>query len=143
MEKFKRGYLPEVEPESLMRDFNISREEAIAQLEAINKQEVYVNDIYQVNIDRSHPHFIWLSIKRRDKTPVTDWRQKQTIKNELVGEEHEAVELYPAESRLVDTSNQYHLWAAKNKDFRFPLGFPERAVEEEPGGNAVQRSFDE
>jgi len=50
-----------------------------------------------------------LSIKRLDKHPVRDWRHFQRIKNELIGEENEAVELYPAQSRLVDTTNQYHL----------------------------------
>jgi len=31
----------------------------------------------------------------------------------IVGEEHEAFEVYPAESRLVDTANQYHLWVSR------------------------------
>jgi hypothetical protein len=37
---------------------------------------------------------------------VHDWRDLQRIKNQLVGPECEAVELYPAESRKVDTANQ-------------------------------------
>lgn len=38
----------------------------------------------------------------------------------------EGIELYPAESRLVDTSNQYHLWVFKGR--RLATGFQFRAV---------------
>jgi hypothetical protein len=54
---------------------------------------------------------VHLSIKRFDRGPVRDWRHLQQIKNEVVGPEAEAFEIFPAESRLVDTANQYHLWA--------------------------------
>lgn len=40
------------------------------------------------------------------------------------------VELYPAESRLVDTANQYHLYVVDSKAFRFGFGFQSRAVRE-------------
>lgn len=59
--------------------------------------------------------------------------------NELVGEEVEAVELYPAESRLVDGSNQFHLWCVIG--FRFPFGFEERLVSEDTPG-VTQRPFE-
>lgn len=51
-----------------------------------------------------------LSIHDRPRSTRHDWREFQRIKTELVGPEREAVELYPAESRLLDTSNEYHLW---------------------------------
>ena len=53
----------------------------------------------------------YLSIKRNDREPLCDWRAKQRIKNAVLGDHWEAVELYPQEDRLVDTSNQYHLFA--------------------------------
>jgi hypothetical protein len=53
---------------------------------------------------------------------------QQRIKNELVGKEHEAVELYPAESRKVDSSNQYHLWVLVEKGLKFPFGYTTRDV---------------
>jgi hypothetical protein len=46
----------------------------------------------------------------------------QRIKNELSGTATEAVELYPAESRLADTANQYHLWCVE-PGVHFPFGF--------------------
>lgn len=66
---------------------------------------------------------VHLSIKRFDRAPIHDWRVMQEIKNKILGPEHEAVELYPAESRLTDTANQYHLWCFKDAAARFPFGY--------------------
>jgi len=80
----------------------------------IRDDEIWLNSHYQVNVRRISKPAGWpcdmvhLSIKRIDKHPVHDWRHFQWIKNELVGEENEAIEIFPAESRMVDTSNQYH-----------------------------------
>jgi hypothetical protein len=71
----------------------------------------------------AQPGVIWLSIKRNDKTPCRSWRDFQDIKNQLVGPENEAIEIFPAESRLIDTSNQYHLWAFSDPNYRLPFGF--------------------
>jgi hypothetical protein len=40
---------------------------------------------------------VCLSAKRVDREPLQDWRVLQEIKNALVGEECEAIELFPAE----------------------------------------------
>lgn len=72
----------------------------------------------------------WLSIHTLDKTAEHDWRDYQRIKNELCGEETEGVELYPAESRKVDTSNQFHLYVFEG--FKFPFGFRDRLIIENP-----------
>jgi hypothetical protein len=42
------------------------------------------------------------------------------------------VELFPAESRLVDTANQYHLWVMADAEYRFPFGYQRRLVFEQP-----------
>lgn len=91
---------------------------------------VWLNDRYQVwRRDAGHG-MIHLSIKRRDKKPVHDWRHLQQIKNELVGPECEGVELYPAESRLVDEANQFHLWCVADPRVRIPVGYAGRLVAE-------------
>ena len=79
------------------------------------------------------PAMIHLSIRRLDREAVHDWRDFQRIKNELVGPEHEAVELYPAESRLMDTANQYHVWALAEPmpEMGFPFGQQKREVMEQ------------
>ena len=73
---------------------------------------------------------VWLSIKANDDSARHDWRELQRIKNELCGEEWEAVELFPSESRLVDTCNQFHLWCME-PPARFPFGWWARTVIEE------------
>ena len=92
---------------------------------------VYENDAYRVEV-RYNPPFVHLDIRRHDGGDCKNWRELQQIKNELVGPEHEAVELFPAESRLVDTANQYHLWVHVSPDYRFPFGFAQRCVLESP-----------
>jgi hypothetical protein len=98
--------------------------------------DVWLNDKYQVIVRRFEiPEFggSWahLSIKRIDKEPVHDWRDLQEIKNQLVGAECEGLELYPAQSRVVDTSNQYHIWALTSPGVRFPIGFEEGGTDED------------
>ena len=104
---------------------------------------LFINDTYQVDMRpvpavANWPELTWLSIKRLDRAPVgaERFRDFQQIKNMLCGEGAEAIEIYPAESRLVDTCNQYHLWVI---DGRFPLGFPTRAVSYQGVGGAVQK----
>jgi hypothetical protein len=116
-----------------------TREEAIASLEKdANANEVYVNDIYQVQVrELSGDGAVQLNIRRRDGGPILrDWRHFQNIKNELIGPECEAVELYPAESRLVDTCNKFHLWGVRDPTYRFPMGFEERDVDYTQRANA-------
>jgi hypothetical protein len=80
-----------------------------------------------------------LSIKRHDREAIHDWRDFQLIKTTLCGKEAEAIEIYPAESRLVDTSNQYHLWVFP-EGLMLPVGFTDgRLVTNHALGKAKQR----
>lgn len=108
---------------------------------------IFLNSRYQVNIRLMPPvepfgRILWLSIKRRDKRSLHDWRDIQRIKNELVGAEFEAVEIYPAESRLHDTANQYHLWVFAD-GYKLPIGFADRQVSEVMSHGSVQRPFED
>lgn len=128
----------------------------LATIDESAKGEFWKNDIYQVQLRRStgigDPSrlrgrgefrglpIIHLSIKRLDQQPIRDWRDLQEIKNQLVGPECEGIELFPAESRLTDTANQYHLFCIDDPTFRFGLGWNEgRFVISESGAGAVQR----
>jgi len=99
-------------------------------------EEVWTNDIYQVAVRRhleiSTYKMTHLSIKRLDRRALMDWRHMQWIKNQLVGEECEGCELFPAESRLVDGANQYHIWVFEDPANGFPFGFFHRLVCETP-----------
>ncbi len=110
-----------------------SRKLAISMWQEMLRQLVVRNDEYQVIVDSSVKHgfgpavrVTYLSIKRRDKQPIHDWRDLQAIKNMLCGPEFEAIELYPAESRLLDAANQYHLFVfamPDGKPLPVPVGF--------------------
>jgi hypothetical protein len=99
-------------------------EKAVQRMTAVN---IYQNDVYRVEVKHSPP-FIHLDIRRRDGKTCSEWQDFQRIKNELVGPEHEALQLFPAESRLVDTGNEYHLWVCPDIKARFQLGFKDRFV---------------
>jgi len=103
----------------------------------VRPHHMFTNSIYQVSVwygtntlfgDVAH-----LSIKTHDKQARHDWRDMQRIKNELCGSECEAIEIFPAESRVVDTANQYHLYVFQT--FKIPLGFNERLVADGPIAN--------
>lgn len=115
--------------------------EGLSELLADKPGNSFANETYHVIVRRVDENFLHLSIKRHDKQPIHDWRDLQAIKNQIAGTECEAVELYPAESRLVDSANQYHLWVVTDPTYRFPFGFTERFVTEEPLGNSQQRPF--
>jgi hypothetical protein len=89
-------------------------------------QTLFHNNRYHVflhmykNENPAYPHdIIHLSIRNNDRSARRDWRDFQRIKNEIVGEQVEMVELYPKEGQKVDISNQYHLWGYNTTDATF------------------------
>lgn len=105
---------------------------------------VFKNNLYQVTMKEFESDFglmTWLVIRRLDSEAVHDWRHLQRIKNELCGPESEAVEIYPAESRLVDTANQYHLFVFP-RGTKVPFGYTQRAVSDFAFGKNKNRPFD-
>jgi hypothetical protein len=51
-----------------------------------------------------------LGVANRDQSARHDWRDFQRIKNELLGTEVWAYEVYPAEDHKCDPSNYFLLW---------------------------------
>lgn len=118
-------------------------------VELAPNSELWVNNQYVVHLYRhasntpGHPDMIHLAITRQDQGHARDWRHLQRIKNELVGPEHEMVEVFPAESRLVDAANTLHLWGFDDTKQRVGFGFEARLVSEDPSiPGAKQRPFD-
>lgn len=107
--------------------------------------ECYGNDTYIVIVDRDAnvpegvPPMTHLSIRRKDRGTLRDWRDLQAIKTQLVGAECEGVELFPAESRVVDTANQYHLWVFNDAKAAFPFGFKTGLRSDASVGGGKQR----
>lgn len=137
----RQGYMP-LPSEALIAEWmksspGMTRDQVIAKQDSYDGQcTVWLNDTYQVqrrvvNDGKS----VHLNIRRRDGGPILrDWRHFQWIKNQLIGEECEAIEIYPAESRLVDTSNKYHLFGWLDPTYRVPVNmFETRDVSYETG----------
>lgn len=139
--------------ESLVKRKDVTKEDIEEALDKImtklTNQRTYVNDTYQVAIDdnpsitSTHwPDMYCLSIRRLDREVIRDWRDLQEIKNLLIGKEHEGFELFPAESRLVDSANQYYIFVFKDPKMRLPFGFMERYVTNESMSTTKQRLRD-
>ncbi len=61
--------------------------------------------------------FTWLSIRKHvEGAKEPSWSELQRIKNELVGPERQAVQVYPRHSDLVDQADMYHLWLYDEDD---------------------------
>jgi hypothetical protein len=121
-------------------------------------ERVMVNGRYIVHVSEptvqtdGWPPVIHLSIRHITNVAITDFRDFQRIKNELVSPKAEAMQIFPAESRLIDSCNQYHLWVfcpmEPGGDWpEIPVGYfygrdvsgPEKARQ----FNGNQRPFDE
>jgi len=88
----------------------------------------YENETYLVSLRDLLGGQSKLSIERHDKAACHSWDDFQRIKNTLFGPEREAIELYPAESRLVDCANKYHLLILPEGARFDPFGWNFRAV---------------
>lgn len=162
---FARAYADPAEldkPEALARFESLAKADTqgrtAADYRALYEQamlgEMYRNSRYQVAVNRQIvddgeggvQEMVHLSIKRNDQKTIHDWRDMQRIKNELVGPECEGIELYPAESRCVDTANQYHMWCVNSGTFRWPVGWHTGGLKMDSAqaGNAgaMQRDFE-
>lgn len=103
--------------------------------DAVRGALVFGNGWWTVHVDvideeTKWDGWLWLAIHDRPRSTRHDWRELQRVKNAIVGVERDALELYPAEDRLVDTSNEYHLFVMPTGE-RFPFGFSERTVTDE------------
>lgn len=99
---------------------------------------MYRNSRYNVAVRRYPDHF-HLAIILNDHSARHDWRDFQRIKNELLGPDAEAAELYPSEDRLIDTTNTFHLWSPVGQ--RFSFGFDKgRQVESTVESGLPQRA---
>lgn len=146
MEKLTRAAMADLRPDATeaeivaMIDDATSCEEWIGGYDLNGVEQEYQVAIFDCPTPDGWPGMVHLSIKRRDREPIRDWRVMQAIKNAIVGPEHEGMEMYPAESRRVDGANQYHLWVLADSSTQFPFGFTSRHVSyEHPVGEGEQR----
>lgn len=98
---------------------------------------VYRNDRYSVFVREIGHGALHVSFHRHDRSAIVDWRHCQQIKNEVAGAERTAVEIFPPESKLVDTANERHLWVLPPGE-TIPFAFDERLVMTQDEMEAVQ-----
>jgi len=70
------------------------------------------DDIYEVLVDYPDK-YTHLRIYRVDGRPIHNYMDLFNIKNDILGREIEAIEIYPKLSNFKDGSNTYHIWAWK------------------------------
>ena len=121
------------------QEMGMSKAHARALYRELGNDVIWTNDTYMVNVHDNKATAIegmlvtHLSIKRHDNEPCTDWRDFQEIKNQICGPEREGMQIHPAESRLVDGANQFHLWVLP-EGMKIPIGFFDgRRVTDDPG----------
>lgn len=85
-------------------------------------KEAYVSNETSVQVSffnhDKYGEITHLWIRRHDGKPL-GWTQLQRIKNEIVGDDQLAVQVFPKESNKVDQANMYHLFT-----------FPDFGIEE-------------
>lgn len=137
MNSFQKVTLPPeyYDPHVYARQFQVDMPSALDMVWQVMSESVYSNGEYIVNVSQpmdsgveGWPQVIHVAVRRVDTEPVRSWDVLQAIKNRFVGEENEAVEVFPAEARLVNMANQSHLWAFVDPEFRLPFGWSQRMV---------------
>lgn len=72
----------------------------------------YINGEYAVlvrTINTEWGKIRHAAIRNVNSTDIS-WAQKQEIKDKIFGKHKIGIEVYPAEEKLVDAANMYHLW---------------------------------
>lgn len=113
-------------------DLGCKEQVSRASWERFARCDFYADDDYLVQVDKTPEHEfrnaeVWqLWVSRKDGGHTRSRADLMRIKNELVGEEFEAIELYPAEARLNDGANRSSLFVFielnGKRAPRFPAG---------------------
>ena len=94
-------------------------------LDSNGDQGIFQNNQYIAVVRRMTDGIIHISFRNMENSTEIPWKHKQQIKNDICGCEREAIELFPAMSRIVDAANQYHLWVYP-EGYIIPTGFPKK-----------------
>lgn len=78
----------------------------------------YFNDVYSVQVYRVRTDMgvvLHLIVRGQQDNQEPPWRDLQRIKDELLGEDAYAVQVYPRKADVVDQADVYHLWVLPNE----------------------------
>lgn len=73
----------------------------------------YYNDFYSVQVYKVPTDLgqvLHLIVRGQINNQEPGWRDMQRIKDELIGTEYEAVQVYPKQADIVDQADVYDLW---------------------------------
>jgi len=70
------------------------------------KNNRYVVQVF-LKVKRKGVMYTRVMVRRNDSLPICSWSDMYRIKNELFGEETEAVQFLPPKSELIDAANLY------------------------------------
>ena len=101
--------ISEPTPEYLSRLADAMHEQGVENPEGEAPIAIGWNNLYSVVVRRGANGLRHLSIHRHDRRAMRDWRHLQQIKSEILGTEATAVEVFPPDSKIFDTSNEYQL----------------------------------
>jgi hypothetical protein len=93
----------------------LERNPACSYIQSLHRNSFYVVQVYEFasseyTVGFERMTMLHLIIRRIDGAAIHKWRDLQRIKNEIVGPDRVAVEVYPPEEQLVDQANLTHLW---------------------------------
>ena len=83
----------------------------------------WVNNVVAVqtyNRDTAWGRVLHLAVRRHDETEIVGWDLLQRVKNEVVGEDRVALEVYPRATELLDLAPMRHLFVLP-EGFEMPL----------------------
>ena len=93
----------------------------------IDKAHFWQNNMYACAVYDDDDDIGHCTIQRLDCTPARDWRHLQAIKNQLYGEDRQAIEIYPPQNDVLDVANTTHLWVLP-KGKELDIGLESRSV---------------
>jgi hypothetical protein len=104
----------------------------------VSKTEYFSNDRWKVllNVGTGVAPALHISIMAQDLNSEPTWAECQAIKNQLLGNDQEMVQLYPAEKRLVNAAPIYHLWGIKGMPVPLGMGL-ENVIPPRASGEAA------
>ena len=135
----------------LAKEYGLSNKKGKALWRSICRDKYFINSLYQVyagevnTLDGGSMYHLTIKKTNLKSDEPISWSDKQRIKNEVVGEGYEAVELFPTQDRVIESPTQCHLWVLPDHTFRFPFGFfkGDMAVEEKVGDIVSEKEGDE
>lgn len=113
----KRKWKPPRKTTSLWTEFQqvypVGHDEKPVELEpgeSYWRNSFYLVFVKELEPERGREGAVRLSVKHNQGKAIREWKHLQRIKNEIVGDDREAVEIFPPESMVTSLDNEHHLF---------------------------------